>query len=85
MYAGDTGTGHGAFVENGTGQTFRVGIAANGGIRFEEAPAAPAAPRRPAMLPDGLVVQGARNIAAAWLVGPTDRYAHGVLGDAIEA
>lgn len=85
VYAGDTGAGHGAFVENGTGQTFRVGIAANGGIRFEEAPAAPAAARQLGMLPDGEVTVGRRNIAAAWLVGPTDRYAHGVLGDAIEA
>lgn len=36
-------------------------------------------------LPDGLVATGARNIAAAWYEGPTRRYAHGILGDAIEA
>lgn len=43
-----------------------------------EGPAAPA-------LPDGVAAFGARDVAAAWLVLPTDRYAHGVLGDAVEA
>ncbi len=37
------------------------------------------------MLPDGIVAKGKRDIAAAWLTGPTTRYDHGVLGDAIEA
>ena len=37
------------------------------------------------MLPDGVVARGALNIRAAWLADPTTRYAHGVLGDAIEA
>lgn len=37
------------------------------------------------LLPDGVVVKGGRNIAAAWLSGPTTRYRHGALGDAIEA
>ena len=41
--------------------------------------------RYPDMLPDGVVSRGHRSIAAAWLVHPTTRYAHGVLGDAIEA
>ncbi len=36
-------------------------------------------------LPDSEVTRGKRNIRAAWLAGPTRRYAHGVLGDAIEA
>jgi hypothetical protein len=31
------------------------------------------------------VAEGARDIARAWLAEPTTRYAHGVLGDAIEA
>ena len=44
------------------------------------------APQRHAgMLPDGIVTVGHRDIAAAWLTGPTRRYDHGVLGDAIEA
>ena len=37
------------------------------------------------MLPDGIVTMGDRDIAAAWLTGPTHRYDHGVLGDAVEA
>jgi hypothetical protein len=47
--------------------------------------AATAGTARPDMLPDGVVSQGANAIRAAWLIGPTDRYDHGVLGDAIEA
>ncbi len=45
----------------------------------------PAKPVREGMLPDGEVSVGARGIKEAWLTGPTERYAHGVLGDAIEA
>ena len=36
-------------------------------------------------LPDTLISAGQRDIRRAWLAGPTDRYRHGVLGDAIEA
>ena len=36
-------------------------------------------------LPDGVVVQGDNDIRSAWLSAPTDRYAHGALGDEIEA
>ena len=37
-------------------------------------------------LPDGLVAAAeGGDIAAAWYIGPTTRYAHGVLGDAVEA
>jgi hypothetical protein len=36
-------------------------------------------------LPDGLPGYGGNDIAAAWLIGPSGRYDHGVLGDAIEA
>lgn len=37
------------------------------------------------ILPDGLVVTGNRDIRQAWLGGPTRRYDHAVLGDAVEA
>ena len=41
---------------------------------------------RPAdALPDGHPAIGRRRIAEVWLVEPTERYDHGVLGDAIEA
>lgn len=38
-------------------------------------------------LPDGLVdtYDGDGDIASAWYAGPTNRYRHGVLGDAVEA
>lgn len=44
-----------------------------------------AAAERPDMLPDGVVAAGQHDVAFAWLTGPTERYRHGVLGDAIEA
>jgi hypothetical protein len=36
-------------------------------------------------LPDATIAEGSREITRAWLADPTDRYDHGVLGDAIEA
>ena len=41
----------------------------------------------PGGLPDGLVAthSGTGDIAAAWYAGPTARYGHSILGDAIEA
>lgn len=36
-------------------------------------------------LPDGRPAFGRGRIAEAWLVAPTERYDHGVLGDAVEA
>ncbi len=41
--------------------------------------------RAPDGLPDGLVAYGEGDIRAAWYVGPTRRYGHAILGDAIEA
>ncbi len=41
--------------------------------------------RRPDMLPDGIVTSGRGDLTEAYLTGPTSRYRHGVLGDAIEA
>ncbi len=39
----------------------------------------------PDALPDSHIGHGRNDIAAAWFAEPTDRYDHGVLGDAIEA
>lgn len=52
----------------------------------EVAPAPPetAGPRRPGQLPGSRITRGGRDIAVAWLAGATDRYDHGVLGDALE-
>lgn len=41
--------------------------------------------RAPSGLPDGCVVRGNGDVRSAWYVAPTTRYAHGILGDAIEA
>lgn len=48
-----------------------------------EAPGFPAVP--PGGLSDGRVARSDGAISRAWLAHPTDRYRHGVLGDAIEA
>jgi hypothetical protein len=40
---------------------------------------------QPNALPDGVIETAEDAIAAAWLTEPTDRYSHGILGDAIEA
>ena len=46
----------------------------------------PSTPPLPAdRLPDAVIVDGSGTIARSWLGGATDRYGHGVLGDAIEA
>jgi hypothetical protein len=37
------------------------------------------------LLPQSRVARGRRDIVAAWLAVPTDRYDHGVLGDRLEA
>ncbi|TQV82119.1 FG-GAP repeat domain-containing protein [Denitrobaculum tricleocarpae] len=37
------------------------------------------------MLPDSEITYGENDIRSAWLTGPTRRYAHAILGDAIEA
>ncbi len=39
----------------------------------------------PDMLPDSEVTEGQGDVRRAWLTGPTGRYAHGILGDRIEA
>ncbi|MGJ3264527.1 MAG: FG-GAP repeat domain-containing protein [Salinarimonas sp.] len=49
------------------------------------APALAQAPSPDARIPHSTVATGTRDIARAWLAEPTTRYAHGVLGDAIEA
>lgn len=70
----------------GAGQLDRLGI------RVVESPGVAFAPRtagalsRPAgALPDGRPGLGVGELAIAWLTGPTTRYGHGVLGDAVEA
>ena len=56
---------------------------ATGTLVPAQAPGFPAVP--PGGLSDGRVATSDGAIARAWLADPTDRYRHGVLGDAIEA
>ncbi|ANK80238.1 MAG: hypothetical protein TEF_05115 [Rhizobiales bacterium NRL2] len=46
---------------------------------------ASAGDRPPGALPDAVVATGEGPVRRAWLAEPTERYPHGVLGDAIEA
>ncbi len=63
------------------------------GIRVVERPDAASSLARPRVnllpsgdaLPDGGYAIGIHDIAGAWLIAPTTRYGHGVLGDAVEA
>ena len=57
--------------------------AETGALVAARAPSYPPVP--PGGLPDGRVATSNGAIARAWLAEPTDRYRHGVLGDAIEA
>ncbi|MDP6346017.1 MAG: hypothetical protein QF491_20955, partial [Alphaproteobacteria bacterium] len=74
-------------VDTGGGREFHGVILADGRLGSRPAPdyRRPTRERPIGILPDGIVTYGSRNIAAAWLAGPTDRYDHAVLGDAIEA
>lgn len=79
-------------VETSGGQT-RVAVGARwfsasmaGGVLRLLPAAAPSAPEAPqGALPDARVASGKGLVARAWFAGPTRRYRHGVLGDAIEA
>ena len=60
-------------------------IADDGRSEPMDPPRMPPAPDDRERLPDAQVTRGSGAIAAAWLIAPTQRYRHGVLGDAVEA
>lgn len=66
---------------------FQLGLNDNGTLRVTRLGSyePPKRLRRPDMLPDGVVSTGSSAIKEAYLIGPTSRYRHGVMGDAIEA
>lgn len=76
-----------ALVLTRSGGFFRIGETAAGKTVTERLGSyqRPSPLRRPDMLPDGIVTVGTNDIGEAYLTGPTSRYRHGVLGDAIEA
>ncbi len=72
-------------LKDGTDSWHRLTLS-DGKITLSAAAAPkPAAISDPHKLPDTELVTGKRNIKRAWFSGPTSRYGHGVLGDAIEA
>lgn len=69
-------------------QTSAAGAVSSAGLSIREVSPPESAisdVRRPEQLPGSRIARGDGNIAAAWLAGPTPRYAHGVLGDRVEA
>lgn len=73
-------------VQSKNGAYFRIAIGGDGAKFSPLAYFTPPRPeRRDDMLPDGEVSTGDAGIAEAWLTGPTQRYPHGIMGDAIEA
>ena len=73
-------------VEDQQGQIFAVALSRQGlTLKRSEIPIeTPGLPSQDS-LPDTEISKGRNNIQQAWLIKPTDRYQHGVLGDAIEA
>lgn len=69
---------------NAGGLWYRVTLSgAQATLAFVDAPARPRQPD--GALADGRVVTGSHDIARVWLIEPTTRYDHGILGDKIEA
>ncbi len=68
----------------GNGARYRLDFDAQSKTSLEQLP--PASGKLAAgIIPHATVAVGNRNIRAAWLVAPTLRYRHGILGDAVEA
>lgn len=72
-------------VVTGSGELLDIDATQGVPVLTPAAPTPPPPLDPPDLVPDGRVVYGTRNIARAWLAGPTEIYDHGVLGDRIEA
>jgi len=73
------------YLQDGSGDWHVVGQT-KGGLTLTPASSPKTAEVNDAdKLPDTEVAAGIKNIKRAWFSRPTDRYGHGVLGDAIEA
>lgn len=80
----DDGT---VFLTDGTVWRAQLRGGANGvSLTPVEPPSPPSPELWPDLLPDSVPLAPLHpNLSRAWLAGPTDRYAHGVLGDGLEA
>lgn len=65
-------------------QFYRV-TATQGGLGLSPTSGPAEVPRPSDILPQSRIAVGNNDIALAWLAGATERYAHGVLGDKLEA
>lgn len=73
-------------LRNADGRVRVLALEADGLVFADGEPAPPGSVPRPGdILADGEVTRGTNDIVRAWLTDPTDRYRHGILGDAIEA
>ena len=81
-----TGTsGEAIVVQLAGGATAEVLFTGDGLELLERPATAAASPLENDMLPDGEQTRGVNDIARAFLIGPTRRYRHGILGDDTEA
>jgi len=72
-------------VVTGSGSLLDIDATAGVPVLTPAAPDPAPPPDPPDLVPHGRVAYGTRNIARAWLAGPTTIYDHGVLGDRVEA
>lgn len=75
----------GAVLVRAAAGDYQVVALPDGKLGLAPVPPAEKTPIPADIIPHAAIVPGARDIKAAWLAGPTARYDHGVLGDAIEA
>ena len=76
----------GVLLQAGRGRVYRVAVSGDRvSLQPDTGALLPRAELLAAMIPNGGIAHGAKNIRRAWLVSPTHRYPHGALGDKIEA
>jgi len=77
--------GQHALMSTAKGGIFRIGLKQGELVLIAEGNKLNKQIRPAGILPDGIIVQGKKDIKTAWLTGATRRYDHGVLGDDTEA
>lgn len=75
----------GAVLVRAAAGDYQIVALPDGKLGLAPVPPAEKTPIPSDIIPHAAIVPGALDIKAAWLAGPTARYDHGVLGDAIEA
>ncbi len=75
----------GAVLVRATSGDYQIVALPDGKLGLAPVPPAEKTPIPSDIIPHSAIVPGVHDIKAVWLAGPTGRYDHGVLGDAIEA